>query len=81
MKSQVLNTLHGEHIQGEILRNVLKSWVILQKKFSLITLTQEHSLVKIEIKVAIQFETWLQFWYDPQSLGKPSYYITVISEG
>ena len=30
------NTLHGEHIQSEILRNVLKTRVILQKNFVII---------------------------------------------
>ena len=28
---QYFNTLHGEHIRSEILRNVLKAWVVLQK--------------------------------------------------
>ena len=62
------NTLHGEHIQSEILLNVLKAWVILQKNLRLIihvtccgALSQEHGFTEIEIKVAIQFETWLQF--------------------
>ena len=46
---QYFDTLDGEHIEGKIMRNVLKTWVILLKKCSPIvyvtscgTLSQEQ---------------------------------------
>ena len=58
--SQYFNTLHREHIRGEILWNVLKVWVVLQKNLSPIiyvtrcgVLRQEHSLTQIEIKITV----------------------------
>ncbi len=44
-------------------------------------LSQEHSFAKIEIKVVIQFETWIQLSDEPQSLGTSSYFITIVSVG
>ncbi len=68
--------------------NVLKAWVSLQKKLSPLVyvpscgaLSQEHCFAQIKIKVAIEFENWLRCCDELQSLGKPSYYITVISKG
>ena len=31
---QYFDTLHGKHVQSKIMRNVLRVWVILQKKIS-----------------------------------------------
>ena len=58
--SKNFDTLHGEHIQSEIMYDVLKVWDILQKKLSPIihvtscsVLTQDHGFDKVKIKVVI----------------------------
>ena len=85
---QYLDTLHGKHVQSKIILNVLKAWVILQKKFSPIihvpscgTLSQEHGFVQVKIKIAIKFENMFRYCDESQSLGNPSYNVTIISEG
>ena len=85
---QYFDTLDGKHIESEIMTNVLNAWVILQKKISPIiyvpncgSLSQEHGFTQVKIKITIKFENWLRYCDDPQSLGKPSYYVTIISEG
>ena len=57
---QNFDTLYGEHIQSKIMRDVLKVWVILQKKLSPIIyvttcsdLRKEHGFVKVKIKITI----------------------------
>ena len=42
--------------------------------------SQEHSFAQVKIKVDIEFENWLHCHDELQSLGNPSYYITIISE-
>ncbi len=44
-------------------------------------LSQEHCFDQAKIKVDIEFENGLRCCDELESLGKPSYYITVISEG
>ncbi len=60
---QYFDALDGEHIESKIMRNVLESWVILQKKISPFvyvpscgTLSQEHCFVQVKIKIVIKFE-------------------------
>ena len=58
---QYFDTLDGEHIESKIMRNVLKAWVILQKKMRPFvylpirgTLSQEHGFAQVTIKIAIK---------------------------
>ena len=44
-------------------------------------LSQEHCFAQVKIKIVIEFENWLRCYNELQSLGKTSYYITIISEG
>ncbi len=60
---QYFDDFDGERIESKIMRNVLKSWVSLQKKFSPLVhvpscgaLNQEHCFAQVKIKVAIEFE-------------------------
>ena len=85
---QYFDVLDGEHIGSKIMRNVLKDWVVLQKKLSPLeyvsdcgALSQEHCFTQVKIKIAIKFENRLRSSDDLQNLGKPSYYITIIREG
>ena len=64
---QDFDALDGEHIESKIMHNVLKTWVILQKKFSPFvyvttcgTLSQEHCFVQVKIKIDIKFEDRLR---------------------
>ena len=83
---QYFDTLDGEHIESKIMRNVLKAWVSLQKKINPLvyvprcgSLIQEHCFDQVKIKIAIEFENWIRYCDDLQSLGKPSYYIILPS--
>ena len=60
---QYFDAFDGEHIETKIMRNVLKAWVSLQKKFSPLVyvpscgaLNQEHCFAQVKIKVVIEFE-------------------------
>jgi hypothetical protein len=59
---QYFDTLDGEHIESKIMHNVLKAWVILQKKMRPFvylpicgTLSQEHGFAQVTIKIAIKY--------------------------
>ena len=58
---QYFDTFDGEHIESKIMHNVLKAWVILQKKMRPFvylpirgTLSQEHGFAQVTIKIAIK---------------------------
>ena len=85
---QYFDALDGEHIGSKIMGDALKAWVILQEKLSPLVylpncgaLSQELCFAQVKIKIAIEFENWLRCCNELQSLGKPSYYITIVSEG
>ena len=68
--------------------NDLKAWVILLEKLRTLVyvpicgaLSQEHCFTQVKINITIEFENWLRCCNELQSLGKPSYYITIVSEG
>ena len=55
--------------------------ILTWSKMAKVNLSQEHGFAQVKIKVAIKFENWLRCCDESQSLGKPSSYVTIISEG